>query len=129
MAVHVVYLFEVIEIDHAIGHREAARIGKRAQIVGGGRHAATVEASGKRVCFGKFAGKRFCSAALSDFDLEFAISTPSEDDQSDIEEQRVDQQDIGRRAAAECGIDRFWQDRASGRHEKDYRGGRNTQRD
>ena len=129
MAVHVIDLLEVIEIDHGITDSPVTGVRTLAQPVGGIGHAASVEAAGERIDFGQFAGMGFGPPALRNFVGELAIATPAEDDQGDVQQQGIDQKLVRPVPfAGKCG-DHAWKNGAAGTDEQDNRSGRDPQRD
>ena len=126
---HVVDLLEIIEIDHAECDCQAPGTRTRAQDFGRCLHAAAVEAAGERIGFGQFTSQFLGSAAFADLLLQLVIAAPAENDQDDIEKQRVDQQVIGGFSAREHRIDSRGQNRRAGSDEQDDRGCRDAQRD
>jgi hypothetical protein len=100
VAVHVVDLLEVVEIEHDERGRLAARRGPGDQFVGGRSNAAAVEAAGQRVGLGQEPGLLLGQAAFAHFAGQFAVTPPTEDHECDVEQDGVDQQRIRRRAAS-----------------------------
>ncbi len=127
--VEVVDELEVVEIDHREGDAAAARSRRRHQLVGRARDPAAVEAAGERIGFGKAAGALLRLPALGDFLRQLRIATPAEEDQGDVEQQRVDQQLVRPIAASRPGPGDLWQNRSAGSHEHDHRSRGYAQRD
>ena len=129
VAIHIIDLLEVIQIDHAIGNRLAALGRGGAQRFGRLDHAAPVEALGQRVGGGEQAGLILGAAALGNFTGEFAVTPPAEDDEGNIEQQRADQHPVGRGAVAQQRAHGAGQNCSAGCHQQEHRSHGNAQRE
>src|SRR5690606_10566720 len=100
MAVEVVNVLEVVEIHHQ--HRNLAVPAGRARQERLYRRpaAAPVKAAGQRVDRGKLLRPGFCPAALHHFLLQVRITTPTEQQQGDVEEDGGGQLRVGRGTVA-----------------------------
>src|SRR5690606_2566985 len=86
VAVDVVDLLEVVEIDHQ--HRDGPAFAVRVdqEPVDRGGAAASVQAARQRVRFRKLARQRLRTPALGDFALKVRVTPPAENDQGDVEQ-------------------------------------------
>ncbi len=101
MTVEVVDGLEVVEIEQHEGHFMAALMGYGEQLVGGGADAPPVEAAGQGIGQREHERLLFGTAALAHFAGQVAVAAPAEDDQRDVEDQRIGQHRVGRLGAAE----------------------------
>jgi len=131
VAVQVVDLLEVVEIEHQHGHGVPALFGFVQQQVDRRHAAAPVEAAGQRIARSQLVRQRFCLAPFGDFAVEVLVAPPAEDQQGDVEQHRVGQQHVGRlgHSHAHGRADDLGHDRAPGAHEQDQRGNGDPQRD
>jgi hypothetical protein len=100
VAVEVVDLLEIVEVDHQHGEVEATKLGTGDQGVDGGAAAAPIEAAGQRIEFGQFARALLGPAALGHFVMQLVVAAPAEHEQGDVEQHCVGEQHVG--CAARC---------------------------
>ena len=129
VAVDVVDMLETIEIDHQHRYGPVAALGGSEQGIDRRIAAAPVEAAGKRVGFRQLARQGFRAAALADLALEIGVTPPAEDEQGDVEQDRVGQQHVWRGAFAHPRADGLRHHRPAGGYEQDHRGHGDTERD
>jgi hypothetical protein len=91
VAVEVVDLLEIVEVDHDQRDRLAALARRGDQPGGGVAEAASVQAAGERIGLGQQPRLLLGLASLVDLLAELAIAPPAEDDQRDVEQQGVGQ--------------------------------------
>ena len=121
MAVHVIDLFKIIQIDHQDCHGFAFGSGLMQQFLGRWVQAAAIVARSQRVDLGEHAGLVFGLTAFTDLAGQFAVTAIPKDQQRDIEQDGRAQR-IGRLGAvAQHGFDNLRKQRAAGADKQDRR--------
>ena len=128
VAVEVVDLLEIVQVDHDQRQRLAVLLALVDHDVDCAGQAAPVETSGERVDLGEQPCFLLCLAGLVDFLRQFLVAAPAEQDQSNVEEHRVDQQGVRSLADALPRAHDLRQHLAAGADEQDDRGNRDTER-
>ena len=129
VTVEVVDLFEIVEIDQDHRQRPAFALGLGEELGHGRGDAAAVVAAGKRVDFSEPPGFLFRAAAIAQFGMHRLVAVPAQQDQGDVEQERIGQQQIGLFGQPAPRADQLGHDRSTGANEKDDRSGGDAERD
>ena len=128
VSVEVVHLLEVVEVDRDGSQCPLVAAFSLEQDRETVRETAPVEAAGKIVDFCKAARFLFGFAACDQFGVQRLVAVPAQQDQRNVEDQRIGQDDVRSACASGPGLEDIGQGNPCSADEKDHRGKGNAAR-